>query len=179
MSKENSSFLTRHKLSNRLVAQIENLCKKLPYYYFDDCAYGNHDHPLRTVMNPYFSSTLLSVDGNISPYFREFPWNSIGQEIGMPNNPMIRSHMTLQYPRPEAFGVPHNSHVDDDRPHIVGLYYPNDADGDTFFFDGDQNVIHRESPERGKMVTFDGKQYHSSSSPTTGVRFTLNINYRP
>ena len=61
--------------------------------------------------------------------------------------------------------------------HWVGLYYPNDSDGDTFFFDNDLNVIHREPPERGKIILFDGSTYHSSSSPTKEVRFSLNINY--
>jgi len=88
--------------------------------------------------------------------------------------------MTLQYPRPDVFGVPHNSHVDQlHKQCIVALYYPNKADGDTFFFDDAQNIIHRETPERGKIVVFDGSQYHSSSSPSKTTRFTLNINYYP
>ena len=92
---------------------------------------------------------------------------------------MIRAHNTLQYPRPDMEGVPHNPHTDNENPHIVGLYYPNDSDGDTFFFDDDLNVIHKEPVERGKMIVFDGKWKHSSSSPTKNIRFSLNINYEP
>ena len=99
--------------------------------------------------------------------------------IGLPNNKMIRAHNTMQYPRPEMAGVPHNIHTDNPNPHIVGLYYPNDSDGDTFFFDDDLNVIHKEPVERGKMIVFDGKWKHSSSSPTKNIRFSLNINYEP
>ena len=129
-------------------------------------------------MHPYFSHTLLNEYGEKSEYFRKFPWIPIGQAIGMPNNKMLRAHMTLQYPRPDVFGVPHNSHLD--QPDIkcyVALYYPNNADGDTFFFDSNQKVIHREKPERGKIIVFDGQQYHSSSSPSKSTRWTLNINY--
>jgi len=173
-----SFSITRYKLKLTHQKLIENLCKKLPYYYFDDCAYGNFEHELKGDMHPYFSHTLLNEYGEKSEYFRKFPWIPIGQAIGMPNNKMLRAHMTLQYPRPDVFGVPHNSHLD--QPDIkcyVALYYPNNADGDTFFFDSNQKVIHREKPERGKIIVFDGQQYHSSSSPSKSTRWTLNINY--
>lgn len=178
MNNVTSFSITRYKLKLTHQKLIENLCKKLPYYYFDDCAYGNFEHELKGDMHPYFSHTLLNEYGEKSEYFRKFPWIPIGQAIGMPNNKMLRAHMTLQYPRPDVFGVPHNSHLD--QPDIkcyVALYYPNNADGDTFFFDTNQKVIHREKPERGKIIVFDGQQYHSSSSPSKSTRWTLNINY--
>ena len=179
MSKGDSLSITRHSFPPDAVDYLEDLCYRLPWFLYKDCAYGNVDHPLRKEMNPYFSHTFLDVSGEAGPFFNQVPWNEIGREIGLPNNKMIRAHNTLQYPRPEKEGVPHNAHVDNNRPHIVGLYYPNDSDGDTFFFDDDLNVIHREPVERGKMVVFDGKWKHSSSSPTKNVRFSLNINYEP
>ena len=60
---------------------------------------------------------------------------------------------------------------------MVILYYINDADGDTFFFDNDGKIIHRETPERGKMVIFDGLTFHASSPPSKNIRMSLNINY--
>ena len=178
MSKDNSSLVTRYKLLPKMVDNIEEVCYTLPYFYFKDCAYGNEDpYGMRKEMNPYFSHSLL-LDGKISDHFMMFPWNDIGRTIGLPNNKMFRAHMTLQYPKPDREGIPHNAHVDKPgKKHWVGLYYPNDSDGDTFFFDNDLNVIHREPPERGKIILFDGKYYHSSSSPTKEVRFSLNINY--
>ncbi len=181
MSKDNSFSITRHEFPPAAVDYIEELTYELPFFFFKDCAYGNFDHPLRKDMNPYFSHTFLK-DGEIDHhFFSKMPWNEIGREIGYPDNKMIRAHMTLHYPRPEVEGVPHNPHVDQKEgvPHIVGLYYPNESDGDTFFFDNDLNVIHREPVERGKIVVFNGKWKHSSSSPTKNVRFSLNINYEP
>ena len=173
-------MITRYKLKITHQKLIEKICHKLPYYFFEDCAYGNNKHPLRKDLHPYFCHTLLNEQGEQSENFRKFPWNDIGKVIEMPDNQMLRAHMTLQYPRPDVFGVPHNSHIDQPiRPSIVALYYPNDADGDTFFFDNEQNIIHRETPERGKIIVFEGMQYHSSSSPSKNVRFTLNINYKP
>ena len=178
MSKEDSFSITSHNFPEGVVNYIEELCLEIPWYFFKDCAYGNVDHPLRKEMNPYFSHTFLEK-GTTCPWFTKMPWNEIGRYIGLPNNKMIRAHNTLQYPKPHRTGIPHNAHVDQNYPHIVGLYYPNDSDGDTFFFDDDLNVIHREPVERGKMVVFDGKWKHSSSSPTKNIRYSLNINYEP
>ena len=178
MSKENSFSVTRHHFPKGVVDYIEEVSYTLPWFFFKDCAYGNLDHPLKKKLHPYFSHTFLE-NNKIGPYFEKMPWNEIGEFIGLPNNKMIRAHNTLQYPRPDMKDVPHNPHTDNDNPHIVGLYYPNDSDGDTFFFDDDLNVIHKEPVERGKMIVFDGKWKHSSSSPTKNIRFSLNINYEP
>ena len=73
-----------------------------------------------------------------------------------------------------------NVHIDNEEPHIVGLYYPHDTDGDTVFFDDiyGSNEILRIKPERGTMVFFDGQIPHASSSPTiSGIRMTVNYNF--
>ena len=176
MSKGNLFLPTRHHFPEGIVKYIEELSHELPWFFFKDCAYGNAAIEKGLKLYPYFSHTFLEHD-QIGPFFHKMPWNEIGKYIGLPNNKMIRAHNTLQYPRPDAKDQPHNIHVDQHFPHIVGLYYPNDSDGDTFFFDDDENIIHKEPVERGKMIVFDGKWKHSSSSPTKNIRFSLNINY--
>ena len=178
MSNESSFSVTRHHFPEGVVKYIEDLSLELSWFFHVDCAYGEEAKERGLPMNPYFSHTFLK-DNSVGPYFSKMPWNEIGKFIGLPNNKMIRAHNTLQYPRPDIKGIPHNPHVDQHFPHIVGLYYPNDSDGDTFFFDDDLNVIHKEPVERGKMIVFDGKWKHSSSSPTKNIRFSLNINYEP
>jgi hypothetical protein len=73
-----------------------------------------------------------------------------------------------------------NIHIDSTEPHIVGLYYPHDSDGDTVFFssmDGGEELL-RVSPKRGAMVFFDGCIPHASSNPTDrDVRLTVNYNF--
>ena len=178
MSNESSLSITRHHFPEGVVDYIEKLSHELPWFYSVDCAYGEEAKKRGLPMNPYFSHTFLE-NNTAGPFFNKMPWNEIGSFIGLPNNKMIRAHNTLQYPRPEIKDVPHNAHTDQGFPHIVALYYPNDSDGDTFFFDDDLNVIHKEPVERGKMIVFDGKWKHSSSSPTKNIRFSLNINYEP
>lgn len=77
--------------------------------------------------------------------------------------------------------VEHNDvHVDNKDPHIVGLYYPQNSDGDTVFFANldAKNEIFRVAPEKGTIVFFDGSIPHASSNPTKhGIRITVNFNF--
>jgi hypothetical protein len=86
-------------------------------------------------------------------------------------------------------------HVDVDREHMVGLLYLNDSDGDTVIytetFDPQGPISSREhydsitsftklvsiTPEKGTFVFFNGKHYHSSSTPTAHAnRVVVNFN---
>jgi hypothetical protein len=74
----------------------------------------------------------------------------------------------------------HNDpHVDHDYPHLTGLYYVNDSDGDTVFFESDKITEKlRISPKKGSFVLFDGSIYHASSNPTQhNYRTTVNYNF--
>lgn len=80
--------------------------------------------------------------------------------------------------------APHVDYVD---PHKTLLYYVNDSDGDTIFYnelyqkDKHQTkftVENTVSPKQGRAVLFDGLQYHSSSVPIVNDRrVTVNINF--
>lgn len=80
----------------------------------------------------------------------------------------------------------HLPHVDSDESHKVFLYYLNDSDGDTFFFnetyplfkDSELTLNKRVSPKAGRGVVFDGLTYHASSSPKNSeYRCILNIDF--
>jgi hypothetical protein len=78
-------------------------------------------------------------------------------------------------------------HVDFSDEHKSFLYYVNNSDGDTVFYnenyknikDGSGfSVKQKVSPVMGKAVLFDGLQYHSSSPPVLNDRrVVININY--
>ena len=75
--------------------------------------------------------------------------------------------------------------MDDNRPHLPAIYYVNDNDGPTYFFnemyDGTfQKLTQKEIflPKKGKFVLFDGLRYHASSNPITKpIRCIMNINF--
>jgi hypothetical protein len=69
-----------------------------------------------------------------------------------------------------------NIHIDRPTKHTVLLYYVNDNDGDTYWFDKDDNIIHRFTPKANTAVVFDGMIRHASSNPSTGFKISLNLN---
>lgn len=85
----------------------------------------------------------------------------------------------------------HSPHIDTSVPHLVFLYYVNDSDGDTYFFDkfysadSEMNedeliVSQRLSPKQGRGILFNGHQYHASSSPIdSDMRCVINFCFIP
>jgi len=64
---------------------------------------------------------------------------------------------------------------------IVAIYYAEDSDGDTFFFDtygNDRKIIKRVSPKAGRVVIFDGDVSHCGSPPQDAKsRIVANFNF--
>lgn len=70
-------------------------------------------------------------------------------------------------------------HIDNNDPHWVCLYYINDSDGDTIFFEDqtpNSKIIKRVSPKRGRVVIFEGSLWHSPETPTKNTRAVINYN---
>ena len=62
-------------------------------------------------------------------------------------------------------------------PHKVILFYLNDSDGDTYFYDKENKIIDSVTPKENRAVLFDGSILHSSSKPIKFPRrIVLNIN---
>lgn len=88
-----------------------------------------------------------------------------------------RGDMTL-YCNTESIHAPH---VDFTTPHISSVFYVNDSDGDTIFYNGDQDkleVLKRVSPKANRLVFFDGLILHTGSSPKKHKnRIIINSNF--
>ena len=77
----------------------------------------------------------------------------------------------------DNFHPPHHDGYDESKKILSALYYVNDSDGDTFFFDAawpstpeNMTITKRVSPEKGKVVVFDAPTYHASSPPIDSER---------
>ena len=77
MNKDNSSWITRRKLPNKVANIIEEESYKVPWYFFKDCAL-----PIEVVerdsldINPYFSHSLSKGDDK-SEHYKFFPMDFI------------------------------------------------------------------------------------------------------
>lgn len=81
----------------------------------------------------------------------------------------------------DNYNIPH---TDDPNPDLLSLiYYVNDSDGDTFFFNESfgqtQNGLTlnaRINPKMGRAVLFDSRRFHAGSNPIESPsRFVINI----
>lgn len=116
------------------------------------------------IIKPVFSS-LIDIFGDIT---------------------LFRAKVNCTFPDPRVDPlVSQQPHVDlkydDGRivPHTVCLYYINDSDGPTFFYDDNFNIIEMVNPQKGTAVIFDGSIYHSGTNPYENpYRFALNIDFR-
>lgn len=76
-------------------------------------------------------------------------------------------------------------HVDIIHPHKSLIYYLNDTDGDTIFFnefykekESEQlKIIKRIKPRKNLCVTFDGLRLHAMRPSTSNLRKIINVNY--
>lgn len=78
-------------------------------------------------------------------------------------------------------GKYHTPHIDNGfENQVTAIYYVNDSDGDTFFFDDSGKITKRVTPKKGTLVMWKGKVFHAKSSPIkTTSRVVININLLP
>jgi hypothetical protein len=172
---------TQQKFLLDLVTGIE-----FDWHYLDEVTYEKTIENKKSV--PGFCNMLYSNGTNNQHANLFYPiLLELLDQTGMKMKQLFRMRLGLLMNT--AYSMPHlpysynNPHVDMLDDHMVGLYYLNDADGDTVVFKQTEesesyNVKHRISPEQGKLVCFDGKHYHASTCPKMFTkRLVLTINF--
>lgn len=136
---------------------------------------------------PSFTHMVFKEDeGLISDCFQFFyPLVcTIPEKTGIEVNTLHRLRLGLILKQPKK--AVHPPHVDmAGVKHYTALYYLNESDGDTFVYDqvdGENSskftIKKRIKPKKGKLSIFDGKHFHSSSSPVrNNMRVVLTINF--
>lgn len=89
-----------------------------------------------------------------------------------------RCRLTIDRPEMSRNDLIDTPHIDYSFKHLVLLYYVNNTDGDTIFFDENKNIIKTISPKRGRCILFDGSILHASSTPTLSPRVVINTNIK-
>ena len=194
-----------------MIEVIDNL---LPEWFLNRLVHVTQQelkwHIGRTALadDPYYSLATIISPGD--PYDELFmlPFLAIKERFNSSELGRVRP---AAIPR-DAKSLPNYPHVDAMDPHMVGLLYLNDTDGDTFIYkntveydnsrpdltqqeycklkgwsyDRDESeyfkdfeILERVTPRANRLVVFDGRHFHSSSSPTkTQLRYAINYNFR-
>ena len=140
-----------------------------------------------------FQHVLTSHTGNSDWYgnFSKIPQIVFKKlEIGMVDIFQARLFITV----PHKTSLPHYApHRDLPFDHLALIYYVNDSDGDTVFFevpDIDKHAssievsdlipkeIERVTPKKGRIVLFDGHHLHAGGYPTNTPRCIVNYNIK-
>jgi len=162
---------------------LEDLVTKdstFPWTFLDDVTFPSSS--LSKVQSVYgFAHTSIDM-GNVDPrssvaLLTHVPVLMMCEKFGLNVKQLTRQRWGMYLPTPHRTEH-HNVHIDDpDNNHVVLLYYVNDSDGDTFFFDENKKIVDRITPKKGRAVVFPGKTFHASSSPTEHVRVAMNLNF--
>lgn len=162
---------------------LEDLVTKdstFPWTFLDDVTFPSSS--LEKVQSVYGFAHMSIDRGNVNleskvGFVTHVPVIMMCEKFGLNIKQLTRQRWGMYLPTPYRTEH-HNVHVDDrDNNHVVLLYYVNDSDGDTFFFDEDNKIVDKVTPKKGRAVVFPGKTFHASSSPTKNVRVTMNLNF--
>jgi len=144
----------------------------LPFHYVENLTYPI-GHPNRKY-KPGISYNAL-FDKEISPLLFNILYRfCLYKKIIVSSIPTARVFIDLPTPNPQPDLPPH---IDSQNPHYVCLYYVNDADGDTIFFNDKKQEIKRVSPKKGRIAFFDGSIYHCGTPSNTKSRAVVNMNF--
>jgi hypothetical protein len=187
---------------NRLRIQLnmENHLCDIPFYFLNTTARKEENRP---VIDSSWFHLLFEFDKSCSNnfYVCNEAFNNALQKTDQKLTKLIRMRLGLITAQKEYYE--HAAHVDFTYPHKTALLYLNDSDGDTIFYnkfydpmmnpnnvlssldyynshikDSGIKPVKSVSPKENRFFTFDGLQYHSSTTPKNHTyRLVININY--
>jgi hypothetical protein len=173
-------------LPDIIVDQIENIVtqQQFPWYLVKETTFVDGPTPYEGAFNNSSFSHVLVMDYQpASQYYDVFEsaLRLISAAADQEFTDIVRVRLGCLLPDK----LPHHCpHVDFEEEHTTALYYVNESDGDTIMFNACESIFQpdcqiRIAPERGKMIVFNGNVLHASSSPSTGYRIALNVNFKP
>ena len=180
-----NDFLPNHynKTINNILFENSN---KFAWYYLPNISGWNNNYNVDNVnfvKNQSGFYHLLYSDGNItSPYYSSFVplLGYIEEQFEIKINNLIRVRIGMNLNTGEIGS--HYPHTDLDIPNKTFLYYIDESDGNTIFYDKESKdnlkVNLTNLHTQNQAVLFDGLTLHSSSSPIKyNKRTTININF--
>ena len=167
-------------LNESILALAKDTCEawNFPWYYL-----SNSSIPVKKMVNEglnySFHHTVLDADGKNSTFYDPSNMMALIMKdlFKLDHHKIIR----LRWGMTTSIDKVHKNdpHVDSKNPHKVILFYLQDSDGDTYFYNDSHEVIDSISPKENRAVLFDGGLLHSSSKPIKFARrIVLNVNLK-
>ena len=103
--------------------------------------------------------------------------------LEIPSARIVQGRSFMQFPLNLQSDEDDTPHIDlnEGERHIVVLYYVKDSDGDTVIYNertesNTYTVKQKVTPKQGRVVIFDGSQYHTAQQAINSVRCIVNYN---
>jgi len=167
-------------LNPRLVDIVENVVlvnANLPFNYNENLTFPRN-HPSFSFKPGINHTFILYQQQKYPPFFFNNILYNFCVYKGIVIDKIIAGRVFIDFPTPSP-KLDWPPHQDLDSPHWVCLYYVNDSEGDTVFFDDSKKEIKRVSPKKGRIAFFDGTIYHAGTPSETNSRAVINFDFVP
>ena len=174
-------------IKNILLAREEWGEFLFPWHYVDDVTAGldddNQGRPgLSHVYVEYNDDGSSDLVSNFHDLFIPMLELACGT-LEIPTAKILQGRSFMQFPlnlKSDEVDTPHID-LDEGHRHIVVLYYVKDSDGDTVIYNertesDTYTVKQKVTPKEGRVVIFDGGQYHTAEQAVNSVRCIVNYN---
>ena len=158
-----------------------------PWHYIDDvtAAFEDDNQGRPGLSHVYVEYNDDKTSDIVSDFHDLFiPMLELACEtLEVPSARIVQGRSFLQFPlnlESEDDDTPHID-LDEGERHIVVLYYVKDSDGDTVIYNertesNTYTVKQKVTPKQGRVVIFDGGQYHTAQQAINTVRCIANYN---
>ena len=172
----------------KIKQELMGIGNTFPWYYTEDVTgAGEYDSQHRPALaHEYVRINDDDISEIDSVYHHLFTpmLSKACQYLKMPEAEILQGRSFLQFPLANVdTSVADTPHIDLDEgdEHIVVLYYVIDSDGDTVIYNERTESLtytekQRVTPKQGRVVIFDGRQYHTAQQPSNGTRCIVNYN---
>ena len=174
------------KYQEKIKQELMGIGNNFPWYYTEDVTgAGEYDSQHRPALaHEYVHINDDDISEIDSVYHHLFTpmLSKACQYLKMPEMNVIQGRSFLQFPLNLNSSDDDTPHVDlDEEDHTVVLYYVLSSDGDTVIYNErvestTYTVKQKVTPKQGRVVIFDGRQYHTAQQPTKGTRCIVNYN---
>lgn len=171
-------------ISQNYMNKIEKSCIESSWAYSNNITYGENYDKLQDGFS-------LRFDENCFQYaLVQYLIFKSCEKINFKIDEIFSVRKRLTYSSEKKYNIPYQPHVDFEYNHLVLLYYVNNSDGDTFVYkekynkkninivDKKYSLLKQIEFKKGRIVIFDGKNYHASSLSSFNPRIVLNINLK-